>query len=100
MEKKQLYQDLSRLLDEIDSLSLETDERRRLHKLVSELEGHLDAPEKAENPQQLANTVDQLISHLEAEHPAFTGSLRRLLNALSSMGVMVIPPKSPKNHSK
>jgi hypothetical protein len=31
--------------------------------------------------------VDELVARLEADHPAFTGILRRVMNALGSMGV-------------
>jgi len=87
MEKKEIIQDLSRLLDEIDQMPLEDEERRRLHKLVSEIEGHVEAPEEAEQPSELVDTVDTLITRFEADHPAFTGVLRRIMNTLGSMGV-------------
>ncbi len=87
MDKDQIFQDLSRLLNEIDQLPLEEDERRRLHRLVGDIEGHVDAPAQTESPEELADTVDQLITRFETDHPAFTGVLRRVLNALGSMGV-------------
>ena len=87
MEKKEIFQDLSRLLDEIDQLPLEEEERRRLHQLVGDIEGHIDAPAETEHPQELADTVDQLITRFETDHPAFTGVLRRVMNTLGSMGV-------------
>ena len=87
MDNEQLYKDLSRLLDEIDSLPLEDGERRRLHALLGEIEGHIDSPADTERPQDLTDTVDQLITRFETDHPAFTGVLRRVMNALGSMGV-------------
>ena len=87
MENKEIFQDLSRLLDEIDQLPLDDEERRRLHKLVGDIEGHVQTPEEAEHPAELADTVDQLITRFEADHPAFTGVLRRVMNTLGSMGV-------------
>ncbi len=87
MDKDQIFQDLSRLLNEIDQLPLEEDERRRLHRLVGDIEGHVDAPAQTERPEELVDTVDQLITRFETDHPAFTGVLRRVLNALGSMGV-------------
>jgi hypothetical protein len=87
MEKKEIVQDLSRLLDEIDRLPLDDEERRRLHKLVGDIEGHVDAPDETEHPSELAETLDTLITRFETDHPAFTGVLRRVMNTLGSMGV-------------
>ena len=87
MDKEQIYQDLSRLLNEIDQLPMEEQERMRLHQLVGEIEVHIDEPQQTENPEQLANTVDEVITRFETDHPSFTGVLRRVLNALGSMGV-------------
>ena len=87
MDKDQIYQDLSRLLKEIDQLPMEEQERTHLHRLVGEIEGHVDEPQQTENPEQLASTVDEVITRFETDHPSFTGVLRRVLNALGSMGV-------------
>ena len=87
MDKDQIYKDLTRLVDEIDQLPLEDAERRSLHKLVAEMESHVTAPEETERPEELTDTVDVLISRFETDHPSITGVLRRVLNALSSMGV-------------
>lgn len=87
MDKEQIYQDLTQLLNEIDQLPLDDTERRRLHQMVSEMEEHVGGREPADKPQELADTVDQLITRFEADHPAVTGVLRRIMNALGSMGV-------------
>jgi len=87
VDKELIYQDLSRLLNEIDQLPLDDAERRRLHEMVSEMEEHVGGRETADKPQELVDTVDQLISRFEADHPAATGVLRRIINALGSMGV-------------
>lgn len=87
MDKEQIYQDLSRLLNEIDQLPMEEDERLRLHRLVGEIEVHVDEPLETASPEELVSTVDELITRFETDHPSFTGVLRRVLNALGSMGV-------------
>ncbi len=93
MSKEQVYQDLSSLLKEIDSLPLEDSERRRLHGLVSDIEEHLDsdAADAEANARfeesDMADTVEEMVTRLEADHPAFTGVLRRIMNTLGSMGV-------------
>jgi hypothetical protein len=87
LDKEQIYQDLSRLLNEIDQLPMEEQERVRLHQLVREIEVHVDEPHEATRSEELAGTVDELITRFETDHPSFTGVLRRVLNALGSMGV-------------
>ncbi|MEP5763477.1 MAG: DUF4404 family protein [Halieaceae bacterium] len=87
MNKDQIVEDLSSLLDEVDSLPLEADERRRLHGMISTIERHVESPDPEEVHQDVVDTVDELITRFEADHPSFTGVLRRVLNALGSMGV-------------
>ena len=86
MDKEQLTQDLLRLVREIDQLPLEQDEVRRLHALVNDIESHLDETPD-EKPQEIVDAFDQLISTFETDHPTMTGIARRVMNALSSMGV-------------
>lgn len=87
MSKEQIYNDLSSLLDEVDHLPLEDAERKRLHVLISDIERHLDDEEPTERELDVVDTVDELVTRLEADHPSFTGILRRVMNTLSSMGV-------------
>jgi hypothetical protein len=87
VSKEQIYQDLSSLLDEVDHLPLDDAERRRLHGLISDIERHLDTETEPEHELDIGNAIDELAARLEADHPAFTGVLRRIMNTLSSMGV-------------
>ena len=88
MSKQQIFDDLSSLLDEVDHLPLEADERKRLHGLISDIERHLDDEvDTEEQTLDMGDTVDELVTRLEADHPSFTGVLRRVMNALGSMGV-------------
>jgi len=87
VDKDQIVQDLCRLVDEIDKLPLEQDELQRMHALVNDIENHLEGRPQEEGPQEVVDAVDQLISTFEADHPTMTGIARRLMNALSSMGV-------------
>jgi hypothetical protein len=91
VSKEQVYKDLSSLLNEIDGLPLDEAERRRLHGMISDIEQHLDSDAQAESDTggelDIGDTVDEMVTRLEADHPAFTGVLRRIMNTLSSMGV-------------
>jgi hypothetical protein len=87
VSKEQLYKDLGGLLDEIDGLPLDDSDRYRLHGLISDIERHIDDAEPEEEHFEVVDTVEELVTRLEADHPAFTGVLRRVLNALGSMGV-------------
>ena len=87
MSKEKIYKDLSSLLDEIDQLPLEDAERRRLHTMISEIERHLDSENEESDALDIGDTVDELVARLEADHPSFTGILRRIMHTLGSMGV-------------
>lgn len=87
MSKEKVYKDLSSLLEEIDHLPLEDAERRRLHGMVSDIERHLDSESEESEELDIADTVDELVARLEADHPSFTGILRRIMHTLGSMGV-------------
>jgi hypothetical protein len=87
MDKSQIYDDLTQLVSEIDRLPIDEAETRRLHELLTRLEAHVEGREEESGPQEIVDTVDQVISRLETDHPTFTGVLRRVMNALSSMGV-------------
>ena len=87
MSKDQIYRDLSSLLDEVDQLPLDDAERRRLHGLITDIEQHLDDEVDTDGQLEVGDTVDELVARLEADHPTFTGILRRIMNTLSSMGV-------------
>lgn len=87
MSKEKVYKDLSSLLDEIDHLPLEDAERRRLHAMISDIERHLDSDTEEAEELDIGDTVDELVTRLEADHPSFTGILRRIMHTLGSMGV-------------
>ena len=87
MDKKQVVEDLSRLLREIDQVSLEEADRRKLHRMVGDIERHVEAPEEGPDKAELVSTAEELITRFETDHPALTGVMRRVMNALSSMGV-------------
>jgi hypothetical protein len=87
VSKEQLYKDLDSLLDEVDSIPLDAADRQRLHGLISDIESHIDSNEEEGANFEVVDTVEELVTRLEADHPAFTGILRRVMNALGSMGV-------------
>ena len=61
--------------------------RPRLRGLIGDIEQHLDDEVETEGELDVGDTVDELVARLEADHPTFTGILRRVMNTLSSMGV-------------
>jgi hypothetical protein len=86
VDKEQLVEDLTRLVEEIEKLPIEKEELRRMHALVNDIEDHLEG-RPTEGPQEVVDAVDQFISTFETDHPTATGIARRIMNALSSMGV-------------
>lgn len=87
VSKEQIYRDLSSLLDEIDHIPLDDAERQRLHGLIGDIERHLDAEEEDREDLDVGGAMEEIVARLEADHPAFTGVLRRIMNTLGSMGV-------------
>ncbi len=84
MADQRLHDDLQHLLAEIEGLQLEGEAIERLTSLVADIEAH--SAEEAP-PQHMIDTVDNLISSFETEHPTLTGVLNNLLVSLSNMGV-------------
>jgi len=87
MSKDEILKDLSSLLDEVDRLPLEAQERERLHGLISDVEQHLDDDVETPDELDVVDTVEELATRLEADHPRLVGVLRRVMNTLASMGV-------------
>ncbi|MEE4661967.1 MAG: DUF4404 family protein [Halieaceae bacterium] len=87
MSKDEILKDLSSLLDEVDRLPLEAQERERLHGLISDVEQHLDDDIETPDELDIVDTVEELATRLEADHPRLVGVLRRVMNTLASMGV-------------
>jgi hypothetical protein len=87
MEKEQISKDLTHLLAEIDRLPLENAELHKLRQLVSEIESHVEGHPERDDHGEIVDAADRVISSFETDHPTFTGVLRRVMTALSSMGV-------------
>ncbi len=87
MSKEEVRKDLSQLLKEVDRLSVDDAERQRLNGLISDLERHLDDESVDAADADIVDTVEELATRLEADHPGLVGMLRRVMNTLASMGV-------------
>ncbi|MCX2979338.1 DUF4404 family protein [Halieaceae bacterium IMCC14734] len=87
MDKDKVAKDLVDLAMEIENLPLESAERSRLLNLVASMEQHLSGEPVEQEPQEVVDAVDAVISAFETDHPTMTGIARRLMSALSSMGV-------------
>jgi HPt (histidine-containing phosphotransfer) domain-containing protein len=87
VDKNKVAEDLVDLAMQIEDLPLEDAERRRLLELVATMEKHLSGEPGDEKPQEVVEAVDSVISAFETDHPTMTGIARRLMAALSSMGV-------------
>jgi HPt (histidine-containing phosphotransfer) domain-containing protein len=87
VDKDKIAEDLVDLAMEIENLPLENAERSRLLQLVGTMEQHLIGEPVDEKPQEVVDAVDAVISAFETDHPTMTGIARRLMAALSSLGV-------------
>ena len=87
MTSRKLNSDLERLRDEINHLAADdVDSRKRLNRLISEIEAKLENPE-ASDDEGLTNNLKEAIAHFETEHPRATAILNDIMVALSNMGI-------------
>ena len=88
MPREELKRSLDRLRAEIGKLG-EDDEaiRRRMQRLVAGLERQLERTDDEEEDEQLLDTVRDYIEQFEVEHPRLTGTLNRVMVALSNLGI-------------
>lgn len=85
--KNQLV-DLQRILAETDQ-PLSPEERHSLQQLHDRIEARLLATQDESDPED-ANLVDSVnlsIEHFYARHPTVAGTLQRVVQALSDMGI-------------
>ena len=88
MERDDLQRSLEGLRSEIRKLG-EDDERikRRMQRLVADLERQLDEDEDYDEPEHLMESARDYIEQFEVEHPRLTGMLNRVMVALSNLGI-------------
>lgn len=87
MSSRKLHNDLERLRKEINHLaSDDVDSRKRLNRLISEIEAKLENPDAGEND-GLMNNLKDAIAHFETEHPRATAILNDIMVTLSNMGI-------------
>lgn len=85
---KNQLEDLQRLLAETDQ-PLSPQERQSLQQLHDRIEARLLTTQGESNPED-ANLVDSVnlsIEHFYARHPTVAGTLQRVVQALSDMGI-------------
>ena len=89
MSERQLRQQIDRLAEQIDQLSVDSDKKTELQSLIDEIDSQLTAPEELhpDTQQELNDRLERSISRFEAEHPTVAGILRDIMYKLSSMGV-------------
>lgn len=87
MEQQQLREQLDQLAQEVEGLRASEAEKDRLASLIADIESQLDDSVSSEQPENLVDQVDSLVSAFEAEHPTVAGILNRIMVTLSSMGV-------------
>lgn len=85
---KNQLEDLQRILAETEQ-PLSPDERQSLQQLADRIEARLLAAQNDNDPED-ANLVDSVnlsIEHFYARHPTVAGTLQRIVQALSDMGI-------------
>ena len=87
MNQQQLQEQLDELNAAIENLSVSADDKVRLTSLIEDIEQQLTDIPLGEEPVDLVEQVDMLVSTFEQEHPTVAGILNNIMLTLSSMGV-------------
>lgn len=65
----------------------DTDARARIESLMAAMEVELANPDAASLTDGFGDTIQDLVTRYEVEHPRLTGVLGQLLRALGDMGI-------------
>lgn len=84
MSEQDLREQLQRLSAELESLPPDSEKRRRIEALRSDIQARLDGGAADDS---LATQLELTVSAFEAEHPRLAGILNNILVALGSIGV-------------
>jgi hypothetical protein len=88
MDPKQLHEHLQRLQTEIDGLSVNSENRAKLHALVDDIDRELGVgPQFVLEDTSLQDRLEDLVSNFEVEHPTVAGILKDIMVKLASIGV-------------
>lgn len=87
MDKQQLREYLNQLTDAIEDLRASEDDKQRLNGLIGDIEHQLTEPQLTQEPSNLVDQVDSLVSSFERDHPTVAAILNNIMITLTSMGV-------------
>lgn len=82
-----IHDKLQHLEQELATLDMDPARRQRLQQLVDAIERELDEEDEYSDPPGLRDTLDELVSEFDAEHPTLSGILKDLMVKLASIGV-------------
>lgn len=83
---QQQIQALHQALDDIDTQALDAPSRQALSVLFSDIARVLGTEQAAAHPQLIDQLETQAV-RFEADHPAFSTGMRKLLDALAKAGI-------------
>ena len=88
MSTDELRKPLERLRAEIKKLGEEDEAiKRRMKRLVADLERKLESSEDPEPEPQLIDSLRRNVERFEVEHPRLTGVLNHIMVQLSNIGI-------------
>lgn len=89
MNKEELQKSLDALQSELDKLEGPEEEevRDRATRLIVDIERQIENPEDTDHTESLLEKIPKLIDQFEVEHPRLTGTMNRIMMALSDMGI-------------
>lgn len=84
MNEQQLRDQLQQLMQAVEALPVDAEQRATLEKLIADIESQLHLPD---DEGSLVDQVDSVVSAFEVEHPRIAGILNNIMITLGNMGV-------------
>lgn len=84
MNEQQLRDQLQQLVQALQALPVENEQRAALERLIADIESQLGA---ADDEDSLVEQVEAAVSTFEVEHPRIAGILNNIIVTLGNIGV-------------
>lgn len=84
MNEQQLREQLQQLVQALEMLPVEGEQRASLEALIADIESQLGAPDSDDS---LVEQVETAVSSFEVEHPRIAAILNNIITTLGNIGV-------------
>lgn len=84
MNEQQLRDQLQQLMQAVEALPVDAEQRASLEKLIADIDSQIQLPE---TDGSLVGQVEDVVSAFEVEHPRIAGILNNIMITLGNIGV-------------